>query len=792
MARFAVKTLEFDKVKNMLASKAATFLGKQAIISLQIESEFSKVKRLQEETAEALRILDEGRRFPFGGAFNITADVKRAELGSVLEPEELQHIQTTVQAFASMKDFTAENAETAPNLAEYGAELTQFGRLEKQIGSAIDEHGEIKDNASPKLGGLRTAIQIAKNRVKEKLDSILHDPNNQKYFMDNIVTMRGDRYVIPVKQEYKMNFPGIVHDQSGTGATLFIEPLAVVNLNNDIKRYVAEEHEEIERILRQLTQNVGAEAKALLASLEIFTTLDVICARALLAQEQHAVRPMLVLSGGVEIAQGRHPLLPKDTVVPLDVQLGDKFTMLLITGPNTGGKTVALKTVGLLSAMGQAGLHIPALSSSQLTVFDNIFADIGDEQSIEQSLSTFSSHMKNVVYILDHADENSLVLFDELGAGTDPIEGAALATAILSFLHNLKIRTIATTHYSELKLYALSTEGVENASCEFDVQSLRPTYRLLTGVPGKSNAFAISEKLGIPPYIIDDAKERIGKEDETFEDIISKLEKSRIELEKEQAEIARLRSEADSIRKSLENRERDFIDKKSTMVQKANEEAFTVLKEAKDYADSVMKLFQKASHSNPQVRDLERKRTELRTKMNKAGQNMSFKKEEKPHKELKPGDVRVGDSVKVLSMNLKGTITTKPDSKGYVTVQMGILKSKVHLSDLVLTDEPTITAKNYTSGNAGKIKFAKTMSVSPEINLLGKTVDEAVAELDKYLDDAYISHLSEVRVVHGKGTGALRKGIHSYLKGLSIVKEFHLAEFGEGDAGVTIVKFRNT
>ena len=506
MARFAVKTLEFDKVKNMLASKAATFLGKQAIISLQIESEFSKVKRLQEETAEALRILDEGRRFPFGGAFNITADVKRAELGSVLEPEELQHIQTTVQAFASMKDFTAENAETAPNLAEYGAELTQFSRLEKQIGSAIDEYGEIKDNASPKLGGLRTAIQIAKNRVKEKLDSILHDPNNQKYFMDNIVTMRGDRYVIPVKQEYKMNFPGIVHDQSGTGATLFIEPLAVVNLNNDIKRYVAEEHEEMERILRQLTQNVGAEAKALLASLEIFTTLDVICARALLAQEQHAVRPMLVLSGGVEIAQGRHPLLPKDTVVPLNVQLGDKFTMLLITGPNTGGKTVALKAVGLFALMAQIGLFIPA-SSAKMPVFRAVYADIGDEQSIEQSLSTFSAHMTNLISILNEVKAGDLVLIDEICAGTDPNEGAALAMAMLEHLHEQGVLTMVTTHYSELKTFAYGHEGMENASVEFDPVSLRPTYRLLMGVPGSSNAFNISRRLGLAEDIIKNAGE---------------------------------------------------------------------------------------------------------------------------------------------------------------------------------------------------------------------------------------------------------------------------------------------
>ena len=526
MAKFAVKTLEFDKVKSMLLSKAATFLGKQAVTALKIENEFAKVKALQEETAEALRLLDEGRRFPFGGAYNIVADIKRAELGSVLEPEVLMHILTTVQAFESMKDFVTENAELAPNLAAYGERLTVFSRLEKQIASAIDEHGELKDTASPKLNGLRTAIQIAKNRVKEKLDSILHDPNNQKYFMDNIVTMRGDRYVIPVKQEYKMNFPGIVHDQSGTGATLFIEPLAVVNLNNDIKRYLAEEHEEVERSLRQLTQNVGAEAAQLLASLNTFTTLDVICAKALLAQEQHAVRPLLTVNGGVEITQGRHPLLNKDTVVPLDVQLGERFTMLLITGPNTGGKTVALKAVGMFALMAQIGLFIPA-SSAKLPVFRAVYADIGDEQSIEQSLSTFSAHMTNLISILNEVKAGDLVLIDEICAGTDPNEGAALAMAMLEHLHEQGVLTMVTTHYSELKTFAYGHEGMENASVEFDPVSLRPTYRLLMGVPGSSNAFNISRRLGLAEDIIKNAGELLNQEHVHMENVLQELDSER-------------------------------------------------------------------------------------------------------------------------------------------------------------------------------------------------------------------------------------------------------------------------
>ena len=593
MARFAIKTLEFDKVKNMLASKAATFLGKQMVTGLQIESDFGKVKLLQQETAEALRILDEGKRFPFGGAYNITADVKRAELGSVLEPEELLHVLTTLQALRAMKDFVADNNEMAPALAEYANYMQQFGRLEKQIESAIDDHGEIKDSASPKLNGLRTAIQIAKNRVKDKLDSILHDPNNQKYFQDNLVTMRGDRYVIPIKQEYKMNFPGIVHDQSGTGATLFIEPLAVVNLNNDIKRYVAEEREEVERILRTLTQNVGADANGILATLEIFTKLDVICAKALLAQEQHAVRPMMVLGSSVEIHQGRHPLLNKDSVVPLDVQLGDKFTMLLITGPNTGGKTVTLKTIGLFAIMAQCGLQLPCESAS-VCIFDDIFPNIGDEQSIEQSLSTFSSHMVDIVGIVENMTDRSLVLFDELGSGTDPVEGAALAMSILEEVLQRGAMCAATTHYAELKAFAVERDGVCNACCEFDAETLKPTYKLLIGTPGKSNAFAISEKLGLPGHFVSRASEYIDSDTRSFEAVLSKLEATRFELEseKEKARVARI--EYDSFKANAEAELRAKLGRAEEEAEKAREKARSILDSARATSDFVLDQLEKA------------------------------------------------------------------------------------------------------------------------------------------------------------------------------------------------------
>lgn len=794
MARFAVKTLEFDKVKALLASKTATSLGKAQALAIRTESEFSIVKRLQEETAEALRLLDEGKRFPFGGAHNIVAAVKHAQLGAVLEAETLMEIGSTAAAIRQIKTFLQEESELAPTLAAYAEALQPLPRLEKQLENAISEKGEIKDSASTKLGGLRTGIQMAKNRVREQLEKVLHDPNNQKYFQDALVTMRGDRYVIPIKQEYKLNFPGVVHDQSGSGATLFIEPMAVVNLNNDIKKYMAEEKEEIERILRQLSGSVGADGDLLTAGVETLTNLDVICARAYLAQAQKAVRPMLHLGGKVEIVQGRHPLLDQSQVVPLDIELGGGFNTLLITGPNTGGKTVALKAVGLFALMAQAGLFLPA-RSAKMPVFRAIYADIGDEQSIEQSLSTFSAHMTSIVDILGKADSHSLCLFDELGAGTDPTEGAALAIAVLNFLHNMKCRTMATTHYSELKVYALSTPGVENACCEFDVQTLRPTYRLLIGVPGKSNAFAIASRLGLPDYIIEDAKSHIETEDETFEDVISRLEESRVTIEKEREEIQSYKAEIASLKSRLEQKEERFDERKDKMIRSANEEAQRILRQAKETADRTIKNINKlAASSGVDTRALEAERTKIRENLKKVDSKLSLKQESKPHKAINPKTLRLGDSVRVLSMNLKGTISSLPDAQGNLFVQMGILRSKVNLSDLELIQENSISAPGLDTRRKGSgsssIKMSKSSTVSMEINLLGKTVDEAIPELDKYLDDAYIAHLPQVRVVHGKGTGALRAGIHRHLKKLKYVKEFHLGGFGEGDAGVTIVVFK--
>ena len=602
--------------------------------------------------------------------------------------------------------------------------------------------------------------------------------------------MRDGRYCIPVKSEYKSQVPGMIHDQSSTGSTIFVEPMAVVKLNNDIRELELKEEEEIQVILSTLSEQVAEHIDTLRYNLENMVALDFIFARASLAMEQDANQPIFNTEGKIHLRKARHPLIEKKKVVPIDVTLGEDFDLLIITGPNTGGKTVSLKTVGLLTLMGQSGLHIPALDRCSLAVFDEVYADIGDEQSIEQSLSTFSSHMTNVVSFLSKADPHSLVLFDELGAGTDPTEGAALAIAILSSLHEQRIRSMATTHYSELKIYALSTPGVENACCEFDVETLSPTYRLLIGVPGKSNAFAISSKLGLPDYIIEKAKEQISEQDESFEDVLTTLEQNRITMEKEQEELRRYRQEVEELKGRL-SKERERLDeRRDKIIAQATEKAEAILRDAKDYADQTMRDFQKFGKESISVSEMEKKRTELRQKMDRLDRKKTKAEQPKKTGNLKPSDLKLGDSVRVLSLNLKGTVSSKPDNKGFLFIQMGIMRSKVHISDLALIDEPVITGPSIAKTGTGKLKLSKSATISTEINLLGKTVDEAIAELDKYLDDAYLAHLPSVRIVHGKGTGALRKGVHNYLRRLKYVSEFHLAEFGEGDAGVTIVTFK--
>ena len=600
--------------------------------------------------------------------------------------------------------------------------------------------------------------------------------------------MRGDRYCIPVKAEYRSQVQGLSHDQSASGSTLFIEPMAIVKLNNDLKELYVQEQDEIRKILASLSEEAAQYIEEIRTDYRSLTDLDFIFARGALALTMRASRPILNEEGRIRIREGRHPLLDQKKVVPITVSLGDEFSLLIITGPNTGGKTVSLKTVGLLTLMGQAGLHIPAGDRSEIAVFRQVYADIGDEQSIEQSLSTFSSHMTNIVSFLKKVDDRSLVLFDELGAGTDPTEGAALAIAILSHLHKRNIRTMATTHYSELKIYALSTPGVENACCEFDVESLRPTYRLLIGIPGKSNAFAISGKLGLPGYIIDDAKKRLSEQDVSFEDLLSDLEASRRTIEKEQAEIAAYKKEAETLKRQAVQKQEKLEEQRDRIIREANEKANAILREAKEVADETIRNFHKFGKENISAAEMEKERERLRKKIKDTSASASLKTN-KPKKTYKPSDFKLGESVKVLSMNLTGTIGSLPDARGNVTVQMGILRSQVNISDLEIIEEVSPYAPKRMNRTAkSKIKMSKSLSVSPEINLLGKTVDEAVAELDKYLDDALLSHLNSVRVVHGKGTGALRKGIHEYLRRQKHVKSYRLAEFGEGDAGVTIVE----
>ena len=763
----ALKTLEYTKIIEMLAAHASSPLGKIRCEDLLPSCSPGEIEYKQEQTQDALSRLFQKGNINFGSAKDIRGSLKRLEIGSTLGITELLQICALLDNTSRVKSYGRREKENEQrdSLDDLFDALEPLPLLNTEIRRCILSEDEIADDASATLKQIRRSMKVTGERIHTQLAGMVNG-SARTYLQDAVITMRNGRYCIPVKAEYKSQVPGMIHDQSSTGSTLFIEPMAIVKLNNEIRDLEMKEAAEIEVILASLSNMAAQERENLRYNLENLVELDFIFARAALAMDMNATRPIFNTKGYINIRKGRHPLIDKKKVVPIDIHLGKEFHLLIVTGPNTGGKTVSLKTVGLLTLMGQAGLHIPALDRSELSVFEEVYADIGDEQSIEQSLSTFSSHMTNVVSFIEKADPKSLVLFDELGAGTDPTEGAALAISILNYLQKQGIRAMATTHYSELKVYALSTPGVENASCEFDVETLRPTYRLLIGVPGKSNAFAISSKLGLPSYIIDDAKKQISQEDESFEDVISTLEENRITIEKERMEIARYKTEVEDLKKQLETKQEKLNQQRDRILREANEQAHAILRDAKEYADQTIKDF------------------------NKFGNNMS-RKEKKVTGNLKPSDLHLGDGVKVLSLNLKGTVSTLPDAKGYLLVQMGIMRSKIHISDLVLLQEETvISAPNMQRTSAGKIKMSKSSSVGIEINLLGRTVDEAIAELDKYLDDAYLAHIPSVRVVHGKGTGALRKGIHNYLRRVKYVSSFHLAEFGEGDAGVTIVNFK--
>ena len=783
MSRFSIKTLEFDKVKTRAAACAATEMGRDKLLALPVSADFGTVRRMLAETAEAKRLLDNAKRFPFGGLYNIASAVKRAKMGSVLEVDELQDIKTSAQEFAALKRFLLTGSDDHPNLAVYGRELQEFPKLVRQLEKAISEKGEILDTASVKLSGLRVGIASAKNRVKTQLEHILHDPDNQKYFQDALVTMRGDRYVIPIKQEYRLNFPGVIHDQSGTGATLFIEPLAVVNLNNEIKRYLVQEKEEVERILRHLSALAGSEADNLMRCLETATDVDVIATKAEFALQTQAVEPVLVQDGGLRIEKGRHPLLPKDTCVPLDISLGGTFQTLLVTGPNTGGKTVALKATGIFALMAQTGMFIPALHA-ELPVFHAIYADIGDEQSIEQSLSTFSGHMTNLVSILRDVRPGDLFLVDEICSGTDPNEGAALAMAILDYLTGRGVWSIVTTHYSELKTFAFGRKGMENASVEFNPDTLLPTYRLLMGVPGSSNAFSISRRLGLPDAIIDKAGAFLNEEHAHMEDVIQGLETQRRQYEESSRELEQLRFESETLRNELVFKKREFEKQRNELLRKARYQADEIYRNSRREAEAVLKeLRHLRADADPQ--QLQETAMEARKRLNK---QLSLEEPLPKGKPLTPKTAKEGMTVFVTNLRKDGIIREVKGREALVSV--GVLKITLPLQECLLVKDapkPQPERSKYRAGTAHELFVAKAESAAQEVDVRGMTTDEAVPYVDRAIDDALLAGMTQVRIIHGKGTGALRAGLHAYLKTHRSVAAFAMANEYLGGAGVTIV-----
>lgn len=789
----ALRTLEYDKIIETLTEFAYSQAAKERCRNLLPMIDIHAIQKAQQQTSDALTRIFQKGSLSFSGIHPVGASIKRLEIGGVLSISEFLQISSLLEAAKRAKNFgRSERDEGAKDsLTDFFDIIEPLTPLNEEIKRCILSEDEISDDASPALKSIRRSIGGMNERIRSQANKIMTQANNSGYLQDAVITMRDGRYCLPVKAEAKHQVSGMVHDQSSTGSTLFIEPSAIVNLNNELKELYLKEAKEIEVILSNLSSRVFEYAAFLNDNYKTLTKLDFIFAKAQLAKLHNGVAPIFNTEGRIHIRKGRHPLLHPQTVVPIDVRLGDTFDLLIITGPNTGGKTVSLKTVGLLTLMGQAGLHIPSNDRSELAVFEDVFADIGDEQSIEQNLSTFSSHMTNIVSILANARQTSLVLFDELCAGTDPTEGAALAISILSKLHNEGIRTMATTHYSEIKVFALSTKGVENACCEFSVETLSPTYRLLIGIPGKSNAFAISAKIGLDAALIEDARGRITESETSFEDLISDLEISRRTIEKEREEISAYKNEIASLKQRLEQKQERIDQNRDKILREANEKALSIIKEAKDFADESIKNFHKFGKIHATASEMEKERTKLRGKINDTQAALSKKQAAQTPNRKAPKNLRIGDSVKVLSMNLKGTVHSLPNAKGDLQVQMGILRSVVNINDLILLDdEGAVSGKKYQKSSAGKIKMSKSASVSPEINLIGKTTDEAIMLLDKYLDDAYIAHLSSVRIVHGKGTGALRAAVHKHLKRQKHIKSFRLGEFGEGDFGVTIAEFK--
>lgn len=791
MNKKTLAKLEYNKIIELLAEQASCPGGERMCRNLKPGTNILEIETAQEQTAAAFSRLVKKGRPSFSGCYPVEESMKRLEIGAALGAGELLKICKLLDAANRTKSYGRHERvdEPADCLDIYFEQIEPLTVLAGEIHRCIISEDEISDDASSTLKRIRRSIGQINDKVHDTLTSMVNG-SLRTYLQDAIITMRGDRYCLPVKAEYRSQVQGLIHDQSSSGSTLFMEPMAVVKLNNDLKELYGKEQEEIQVILARLSVDTAEYMEQIRTNYQAMTELDFIFARGSLALSMNASKPIFNQERRIHIREGRHPLLDKKKVVPITVRLGDEFDLLIITGPNTGGKTVSLKTIGLFTLMGQSGLHIPALDRSELGIFEDVYADIGDEQSIEQSLSTFSSHMTNIVSFLHKVKSDSLVLFDELGAGTDPTEGAALAIAILNHLHQKGIRTMATTHYSELKVFALSTQGVENACCEFDVETLRPTYHLLIGIPGKSNAFAISSKLGLPDYIIEEAKTHLSEQDESFEDLLTDLEASRRTLEKEQQEINAYKRELERLKTETSQKQEKLQEQKERILKEANEKAHAILLEAKEMADETMKNFRKFGKEHISAAEMERERERLRKQLSSTSSKITLEPK-KPKKQHKPADFKLGESVKVLSMNLNGIVSSLPDAKGNLTVQMGILRSQVNISDLeIIEEKPLYSAKTSKRTTQGQMKMGKSLSIKPEINLLGKTVDEALAELDKYLDDAYLAHLSPVRIVHGKGTGALRNGVHNYLKRQKHVKNYHLAAFGEGDSGVTIVEFK--
>lgn len=792
MNQKVLRTLEYNKIVERLAEYAFGADTKERCLSLLPSTSLSEITNAQQQTKDAMnRSLKKGR-LDCSGIKPLSSAIRRVEIGGTMNIEELLGLCKLLETARRVKAYGRKEREDIPSdsLSELFDGLEPLSPLCDEIRRCIISVDEISDDASSNLKSIRRSIRSTGDRIHAQLNQMLNNQNVRNCLQDFVITMRNGRYCLPVKAEAKSQITGMVHDQSSSGSTLFIEPMAVVNLNNELKELSIKEQDEIAVILATLSAKAGEYIPAIETDYQILTELDFIFAKAAYALEYNGITPHFNTERKIRILKGRHPLLDAKKVVPIDISLGSDFDQLVITGPNTGGKTVSLKTVGLLTLMGQAGLPIPSGDRSELAVFDDIFADIGDEQSIEQNLSTFSSHMTNIIHILKEANEHSLVLFDELCAGTDPTEGAALAVSILSYFHSRGIRTMATTHYSEIKIYALTTSGIENACCEFDVETLSPTYRLLIGIPGKSNAFAISKKLGLSDTLIEDARTRISSNEQNFEDLLSDLEASRITIEKEQVEINRYKSEIAALKQQLKNKQEKLDESRDAILRKAKEEANQILQEAKDTADEAIRNFNKYGTTRPSIQEMEKQRTNIREKMAANEKKSSKGKDTAIYNPKVPKKLRIGDSVKVLSMNLTGTVHSLPNAKGDLFVQMGILRSQVNIKDLVLIEDAAPGSKKYAKTGAGKLKMSKSASVSTEINLIGKTVDEAIALLDKYLDDAYLAHLPSVRIVHGKGTGALRNAVQSHLKRQSYIKSFHLGEFGEGDAGVTIAEFK--